>query len=71
MISFALATVMLTVAMAGPVPVGRSARALGIFVAVLPAATFGGIVLAVVSRMIYVGLSRRDVPVHIATGLNP
>ena len=43
--------------------------AVGVAVA-LPAATLGGMVLAVVSRMIYVGLSRRDVPGHIATSLN-
>ena len=33
----AAATLLLTSAMAGPVPIGRSARALGIFLAVLPA----------------------------------
>jgi hypothetical protein len=42
----ASATLILTLAMAGPVPVGRSLRALGIFLAVLPAAVVGGVVLA-------------------------
>jgi hypothetical protein len=46
-IAGAAATLALTVAMAGPVPVGRSARAVGIFVAVLPAAMIGGGLLAV------------------------
>ena len=44
------ATVALTIAMAGPVPVGRSARAFWIFVAVLPAAALGGAVLALGAR---------------------
>jgi hypothetical protein len=35
-----------TMAMAGSVPVGRSLRALGIFLAVLPAAIVGGAILA-------------------------
>ncbi|MBC7788348.1 MAG: hypothetical protein H7Z74_00265, partial [Anaerolineae bacterium] len=38
MISGAVATLALTIAMAGPVPVARSLRAFGIFLAVLPAA---------------------------------
>ena len=41
-----VATLALTIAMAGPVPVGRSTRAVGIFVAVLPAAIIGGGILA-------------------------
>jgi hypothetical protein len=45
-IAGALATMLLTVAMAGPAPVGRSLRALGIFLAVLPAAVGGGVMLA-------------------------
>ncbi len=45
-IALALATTMLTVAMAGPVPIARSPRALGIFIAVLPAAMIAGAVLA-------------------------
>ncbi|HSJ65856.1 MAG TPA: hypothetical protein VK922_18385 [Gemmatimonadaceae bacterium] len=46
----AAATLALTVAMAGPVPIGKSLRALGIFFAVLPAAALGGVALALVSR---------------------
>ena len=42
----ASATLVLTLAMGGPVPVGRSIRALGIFVAVLPAAVVAGAFLA-------------------------
>jgi hypothetical protein len=49
-IAGALATLTLTVAMAGPVPIARSPRAFGIFVAVLPAATLAGSVLALVVR---------------------
>jgi hypothetical protein len=45
-IAGASATLLLTIAMAGPVPVGRSLRALGIFLAVLPAAVVGGVILA-------------------------
>lgn len=44
-IAGASATMLLTMAMAGPVPVGRSLRALTIFLAVLPAAVLGGAVL--------------------------
>lgn len=46
----AAATMLLTMAMAGPVPVGRSVRALAIFLAVLPAAIVGGAVLGRLSR---------------------
>ena len=49
-IAGALATLLLTVAMAGPVPIERSVRALGIFLAVLPAATIAGAVLALLVR---------------------
>ena len=45
-----LATVVLTVAMAGPVPIARSPRALGIFASVLPVAMASGMVLAAVVR---------------------
>jgi hypothetical protein len=45
-IAGASATMLLTIAMAGPVPVGRSLRALGIFLAVLPASVIGGVMLA-------------------------
>lgn len=50
MVAGALATLTLTIAMAGPVPVGRSVRSLGIFLAVLPCAVVGGVLLALVSR---------------------
>jgi hypothetical protein len=55
------ATLALVIAMAGPVPVARSARAMGIFAAVLPAAALGGAVLAVVARRLH-----RSVPTHEA-----
>ena len=45
-IAGASATMVLTMAMAGPVPVGRNLRALGIFLAVLPAAVVAGVILA-------------------------
>jgi hypothetical protein len=48
-IAGASATMLLTMAMAGPVPVGRSLRALTIFLAVLPAAVLGGAVLGALS----------------------
>ena len=46
----AATTLALTMAMAGPVPIARSARALGIFLAVLPAAAVAGTALALVAR---------------------
>jgi hypothetical protein len=49
-IAGASATLLLTIAMAGPVPIGRSLRALGIFLAVLPVAVVGGAILAGLSR---------------------
>ena len=49
-IAGAAATLMLTIAMAGPVPIMRSPRAFGIFLAVLPAAIVAGAVLALVVR---------------------
>ena len=49
-IAGALATLLLTVAMAGPVPIGNGARAVRIFLAVLPVAVLAGGVLAVVVR---------------------
>lgn len=58
-IAGAAATLALTIAMAGPVPVGRSARALGIFVAVLPAAMIGGAILAAV---VWIMHHRRPIP---------
>lgn len=57
-ISGAAATLALTVAMAGPVPVGRSARAVGIFLAVLPAAMIGGGILASIVWLLH---RRREV----------
>jgi len=45
----AAATMLLTIAMAGPVPVARSARALAIFLAVLPVAAVGGATLVALS----------------------
>ena len=47
-IAGAAATLFLTIAMAGPVPIGRSIWAVGIFVAVLPACMVAGAVLAAV-----------------------
>jgi hypothetical protein len=46
--------------MAGPVPVGRSPRALRIFIAVLPAAMIAGATLALLSPEIYRRLSGDD-----------
>ncbi|MFN2563694.1 MAG: hypothetical protein ABR499_01615 [Gemmatimonadaceae bacterium] len=48
-IAGASATLLLTVAMAGPVPIGRSLRALTIFLAVFPAAVAAGAVLGALS----------------------
>jgi hypothetical protein len=63
-IAGASATLLLTIAMAGPVPVGRSLRALGIFLAVLPAAVVGGAILAGLSwslgRVGFFATSRHD-----------
>ena len=47
----ALTTLSLTIAMAGPVPIGRSPRALWIFLAVLPASVLAGVLLAVAVRL--------------------
>jgi hypothetical protein len=55
----AVAGLLLTIAMAGPVPVGRSVRAINIFLAVLPAAVLGGIALAVVAPSIFTALARQ------------
>jgi hypothetical protein len=63
-IAGASATLILTLAMAGPVPVGRSLRALTIFLAVLPAAVVGGVILAALSwslgRVGFLATPRRD-----------
>lgn len=57
-IAGAAAGLLLTIAMAGPVPVGRSTRALKIFLAVLPAAVLGGIALSLFSPSILRLISR-------------
>ena len=56
-IAGALAGILLVIAMAGPVPVGRSTRALGIFLAVFPAAVIGGIALGLLSPSIFALIS--------------
>lgn len=61
MIAGAVAGLLLVVAMAGPVPVGRSPRARNIFVAVLPAAILGGAALGLFAPVIYRRLARRHV----------
>lgn len=48
----AAATMLLVIAMAGPVPIGRGGRALGIFIAVLPAAIIGGAAVAALAPVI-------------------
>ena len=50
MVAAALATLTLMLGMAGPVPVANSPRAVGIFLAVLPAASIAGGVLALLVR---------------------
>jgi len=54
----AAAGMLLTIAMAGPVPVGRSTRALHIFLAVFPAAVLGGIALSLFSPSIFSWINR-------------
>lgn len=54
----AAAGMLLTIAMAGPVPVGRSTRALHIFLAVFPAAVLGGIALSLFSPSIFSLITR-------------
>ncbi len=44
--------------MAGPVPVGRSTRALNIFLAVFPAAVLGGLALSLFSPSIFARITR-------------
>jgi hypothetical protein len=65
-IAGASATMLLTMAMAGPVPVGRGLRALSIFLAVLPAAALGGAILAALSWSLHrAGFARvPSGPVH-------
>lgn len=48
-----VAGLLLVIAMAGPVPIGRSTRAFNIFLAVLPAAVLGGIALGLFSSSIF------------------
>lgn len=52
-IAGAAAGLLLVIAMAGPVPVGRSVRAFHIFMAVFPAAVLGGIALGLFSPSIF------------------
>jgi hypothetical protein len=54
----AVAGILLVIAMAGPVPVGRSSRALNIFLAVFPAAILGGIALSLLSPSILSWITR-------------
>lgn len=54
----AAAGLLLVIAMAGPVPVGRSARAFNIFLAAFPAALLGGIALALISPSIFAQIAR-------------
>jgi hypothetical protein len=54
----AAAGLLLTIAMAGPVPVGRGSRALNIFLAVFPAAVVGGIALSFFSPSIFKLITR-------------
>lgn len=49
-IAGALATLSLTIGMSGPVPIGRSPRAFGIFLVVLPVAAVAGAVFVLVAR---------------------
>lgn len=57
-IACAVAGLLLVVAMAGPVPIGRSPRARNIFLAVLPAAILGGAALGIFAPLIYRRLPR-------------
>lgn len=54
----AVAGLLLTLAMSGPVPVGRSSRALNIFLAVLPAAVLGGLALSLFSPSVFARITR-------------
>lgn len=57
----AAATMLLTVAMAGPVPVANSARAMGIFLAVLPSTMIAGAVLAALMPTVHARLGRAPI----------
>ena len=54
----AAAGLVLIVAMAGPVPVGRSPRARNIFFAVLPAAVLGGVALGFFGPLMFARITR-------------
>jgi|GEM_PF-1663009 len=54
----AVAGLLLIVAMAGPVPVGRGPRARNIFLAVFPAAVLGGIALGLFAPAIFARVTR-------------
>lgn len=58
----AVAGILLVIAMAGPVPVGRSIRAFKIFLAVFPAAVLGGIALSLLSPSIFSWITRGREP---------
>ena len=58
----AAAGLVLILAMAGPVPIGRSARARNIFLAVFPATVLGGIALTVLGPSLFPWLSRISGP---------
>lgn len=57
-IAGAVAGLLLTIAMAGPVPISRSPRARNIFLAVLPAAVLGGTALGLFAPSIYARINR-------------
>lgn len=57
-IAGAVAGLLLVIAMAGPVPVGRSARARNIFLAVFPAAVLGGLALGIFAPSIFARINR-------------
>lgn len=61
MVAGAAAALLLTFAMAGPVPIGRSSRSLGIFLAVLPASIIAGAIVATAISL----ARRRGSPVDI------
>lgn len=55
-----VAGLLLILAMAGPVPVGRSPRARNIFLAVFPAAILGGISLGTFAPPLFARMTRRE-----------
>jgi len=58
LVAGAVAGLLLVLAMAGPVPVGRSDRARNIFLAVFPAAVLGGLALGLVAPSIFARITR-------------